>query len=203
MKNTVLSAMVLVSIGCATHATGPGRLNRELIGVAASAEGVRKIELHSDGTGGLWKMSVYHQDASRIPAPVRQLAESQFPGGKPVSFETEHYADVGLVYEVELESADGRHCEVSATAEAKLRYTECRISKDGLPAAVAQKLEATLPGATVEELEVLKGPGIAGGEEYRAELKVGSTVHYLRLSPAGELLRRGVLVPAKLEVPHP
>lgn len=147
--------------------------------------------------GQLGKMSVYHQDANRIPESVRKLAETLFPGSKSLSFETEHYADAGLVYEVEVESQDGRHCEVSATADAKHRYTECRLSQDALPAAVSKKLETTLPGATVEELEVLKGPSIGGGEEYRAELKVGSVVHYLRLSPGGELLRHGILVPAE------
>jgi hypothetical protein len=203
MKRVLLFSVLLASMGCATGATGPGRLNPDLIRVAASAEGVRKIELHSDQSGALGKMSVYHQDANRIPESVRKLAETLFPGSKSLSFETEHYADAGLVYEVEVESQDGRHCEVSATADAKHRYTECRLSQDALPAAVSKKLETTLPGATVEELEVLKGPSIGGGEEYRAELKVGSVVHYLRLSPGGELLRHGILVPAKIEVPHP
>ncbi len=202
MKSVLLCVAVSGAMGCATSATGPGRLNPDLIGVATSAEGVRKIELHSDQSGGLWKMSVYHQDANRVPEPVRKLAESLFPGSKPVSFETEHYADACLVYEVEVESQDGRHCEVSATSDAKLRYTECRLAKEGLPVAVAKKLETVLPGATIEELEVLKGPSIGGGEEYRAELKLGAVEHYLRLSPGGELVHHGILIPAKIEVPH-
>ena len=201
MKSFALLSAVLCSMGCATSGVGPGRLDHELLSLTTTAQGVRKIELHSDKRGAITKMSVYHQDQSRVPEAIRKLAESQFPGSKIVSLETEHYVDAGLVYEVEVEIPDGKHCEVSARPDATLRYTECRLSSDGLPAAVSQRIAETLPGGTVEELEVLKGPAIAGGEEYRAEVKLGAVGHYLRISPSGGLLRHGIVVPASIEVP--
>ena len=201
MKSFPLLAAMLCSMGCATSAVGPGRLNHELLSLAKNAHGTRKIELHSDQNGTITKMSVYHQDVSRVPEAIRKLAERQFPDSKVISMETENYADAGLVYEVEVESPDGKRCEVSALPDATLRYTECRLSSDGLPAAVSQRIAATVPNGTIEELEVLKGPSIAGGEEYRAEVKLGGVEHYLRISPSGELLRHGIVVPASIEVP--
>jgi hypothetical protein len=195
--------------GCATTGGGgsggggggPGRLDPALVEVAASAQGVRKIELHAEPGGGLRKMSVYHLDTSRIPEPVRKLAEQKFPGGKLRSFESERYADAGLVYEVEVDTSDGKVCEVSASGEGALRYTECRLRPEELPPEVARTVSATVPGASIEEAELLTGPAIAGEREFRIEARAGGVTHYLRLRPSGELFRHGLLVPAQIEVP--
>jgi hypothetical protein len=201
MKSLSLLGVTLLSLGCATHTTSPGHLDAELLSIAASAQGVRKLEMHSEKTGEIWKLSVYHQDAARIPEPIRKLAESTFPGSKALSFETERYADAGLVYEVEVEKADGEHCEISTSPDGKLRYAECRLTQAALPSSVSKTIADMLPGGTVEEIEILKGQAIVGGEEYRAEVKVGPQLHYLRIKPSGELIRHGLLIPAKIEVP--
>lgn len=203
MKPFSLLFVTLLSIGCAAHTAGPGHLDAELLSIATSAQGTRKLELHGEKSGEISKLSVYHQDATRIPEPIRKLAESTFPGSKALSFETERYADAGLVYEVEVEKADGEHCELSASAEGKLRYTECRLTQAALPPAVSKTISDKLPGGTVEEIEVLRGQAIVGGEEFRAEVKVGTQMHYLRIKPSGELVRHGLLIPAKLELPAP
>lgn len=208
MKIQIRSASLLLGIlsGCATAGggSGPGRLDPALVEVAASAAGVRKIELHAEPGGGLRKMSVYHLDTSRIPEPVRKLAEQKFPGSKLRSFESERYADaglVGLVYEVEVDTADGKICEVSAAMDGVLRYTECHLRPEELPPEVTRTVSATVPGAAIEEAELLTGPAIAGERELRIEARANGVLHYLRLRPSGELLHHGLIVPAQIEVP--
>lgn len=185
--------------GCATT-SGPGRLDVRLVHLAATTPSAAKIELHPDETGALVKATVEHLDEAQVPEAVRRLAAEKFPGAKVTGYETESYAGEGdLVYEVEVDTAEGRHCEISATAAGALRYTECRLPPAEIPEAVARAVAAVLPGAEIEEAERVAGPALPT-EEIRVEAKAGGRLHYLRFDPAGTLTRHGVMIPAEIEV---
>lgn len=171
-------------------------LDRELVETAA--RGAIKMKVRTDATGGLVKQSVYHRDQAAIPKPVHELAAKKFPGSKIEYVESELYREHGRVYEIEVATADGRKCEVAASAEGAELYEECIVEAASLPAPVTDAVAKLYPGAKVLEAETKKG---AKMDEITVEVQVGEGEHYVRLKPDGTVIERLVRIPAVIEIP--
>ncbi len=184
-----------------TPAKTPGFLDPELVRAATSAQEVEKFKLKANADGTLRYLAVYHHDASAIPASVTGLVEKQFPGSKIVRYESESIADVGHVFEVEVETGDKQRCELNAKPDGAILYTECAIDPKALPEPVRAAFERTFPGATIKEAEKKTMPG--SGEEFELEFEVGGKEHELYLQSDGKLLRHELVLPAQLQVSLP
>jgi metal-sulfur cluster biosynthetic enzyme len=173
-------------------------IHRDIIDAVRNAKGVDKFKLRVDENGTLVKQSLYHVDESRVPEPVKALAAKEFAGSKPKKYELEVYSDVGLVYEVEVQTKDGKQCEVSANAEGVLRYKECHIKPKELPKEVAAKVKEAHPKGKIVEVETKQGPDI---DEITIEVQEAGKEFYVRIKPDGTVIQTLVRVPAVLEVP--
>jgi hypothetical protein len=154
-------------------------------GDAPSAEHVRWIQVDTDAAGRIAKCAVYHNDPDVVPNAVRQLAERKFPESKSRFFETELYPDHGLVYEVEVETREGKHCEIAGKPDGTELYTECGLDHDDVPRAVLEASKKLLPQGELEEAEAKRGPKV---DEIDLEVRVGTELHYLRYTTDGALL---------------
>lgn len=179
--------------GEGTYTVDPG------IAGAASRADVEKLKVRLEPDGQVSKLSLYHRTRAEVPELVHQLAARTYPGSKAVSYEIEWYPTKGRVFEVEVETQEGKRCEVAGTPDGKLMYTECHVPVETLPAAVTQTLERTLPGAKILEAEHKMGEA----ELYTIEAEVDGGEHYLFLTPQGDLRRHLRRYPAVLEVPVP
>ena len=173
-------------------------LHMQIVEAARDAKGVEKVKLRVDDSGAIVKQTVYHADASRIPGPVQELAKKEFPGSKAVSYETEVYADVGEIFEVEVQTKDGKRCEVAANAEGVLRYKECHVKPKELPKEVSAKIKELHPKGKILEAETKQGPDI---DEITIEVKDGGRELYMRIKPDGTVIQTLFRVPAVFEVP--
>jgi len=173
-------------------------LDGELVKTASA--GAIKMKLRTDASGALVKQSVYHRDLAAIPKPVHDLAAQKFPGGKTAQVESELYREHGRVYEVEVTTADGKKCEVAASAEGVELYVECVVDPASLPAPVTAAIAKLYPDAKVLEAETKTGPNI---DEITVEVQVGDSEHYVRIKPDGTVIERLVRVPAVVEIPLP
>ena len=216
--STALTASIafgftLVTLGCgaapatapaanstAAVALGPGRLDPTLARGASTFNGVHKMKLRISAEGQVEKLAVYHRDAAAVPDAVKALAAAHFQGATVEYYEHEHYADVGEVFEVEVKTADGRHCEVSASAAGALIYEECELPVAEVPAPVTASIEKVLPGGKLVEAERKKGPS---RDEFSLEVEHGGRVHYLRVGPEGAVLAHHLRIPAEVDVPLP
>jgi len=187
----------------ATTAAGDDSpLSAQVREVASSGAKIELMELRLDEAGAIVKQAVYHDDKDAIPEPVRALAEQTYPGSKPYRYETEHYADRGVVYEVEVETAEGQKCEVAASAEGELIYRECQIPAAELPEAVASRVSATIADGKILEAEYKQVEGEAD-ESYSVEIEADAREYYLRIAADGTLLSKHLRVPALVELPIP
>jgi hypothetical protein len=184
----------------AANDTGAGGASALTQSVADAGKGatVERMKVRFDDGGAIVKQSVYHGDRSGIPQAVLELAERTFPGSKPRRYETEHYADFGPVFEVEVDTADNEMCELASRPEGELVYTECRIDAAELPEPVSARVGATFPDGKILEVEKKSGPEI---DEFTIELEAGGRQFYLRIAPDGALLGKVVRVPAIIELP--
>ncbi len=175
-------------------------LDAEIVKTAMTADRLDKVKVRVDADGKMLKQSLYHFDAAAIPKPIRDLAASTYPESTPVSYETEWYVEVGRVYEVEVDTKDGQHCEVAATPDGKLQYTECRIDPSTLPSAVAKTVHDM--AGTREILEAEK-KARGDGEEYTVEIADPGGDLYLRIAADGSVIGKYRRVPGIIEVPVP
>ncbi|MEM9461282.1 MAG: hypothetical protein AAGF11_44370 [Myxococcota bacterium] len=170
-----------------------------LVELAATANKVEKIKLRTTADGTLVKQALYHDKADAIPEPVHALASKEFPKGTIIHYETELYADLGRVYEIELDDG-GKACEVAATEDGSKVYTECQIDPTTLSAAVKATIDKVAPGGKILEAETKKGPSV---DETTVEVQVGDRELYLRIGPDGALIQALRRIPAIVEVPLP
>lgn len=182
----------------AAASTGPGVLDAEIVATARDAHAVEKVKIRARVDGAVTKLAVYHEDANRIPEPVRKLAAAEFPGATVASYETEMYEDGSRVYEVELRPKKGEPCEVAATAEGTELYRECEIPTSKLPKPVAAAIHEQFPKGKIEEAEHKKRAD--GTELYSVELTENGTMHYVYVSADGAVQKHLLRVPAVLEV---
>ncbi|MBL4685521.1 MAG: hypothetical protein JKY37_13080 [Nannocystaceae bacterium] len=170
-------------------------------GVAAAAQhatDVSKIKIRLDASGKIVKQSVYHGDESKIAAPVLALAAEKFPGSKPRRYETEWYADLGEVHEVEVETADGKTCEVAAKPDGTELYVECHEPHDSLSATVKTLISESYPDGKILEVESKTRPNV---NEITIEIESGGVEYYVIVSPDGSNARTMRRIPAIVEVP--
>lgn len=177
---------------------GYAALAPELTTVARSDGAVDKIHLRLDVDGKVVKQSVYHHDEASIPQAVRDLAKERFGDAPIESYETEHYANLGVVYEVEVDK-DGQGCELAATANGTELYTECKVDPASLSDAIKASIEKTAPGGTILEAETKSGPKV--DDETTVEVKAGDRELYIRMSPDGTVIQVLRRIPAVIEVP--
>jgi hypothetical protein len=204
MKRSLAFVLAPILFGplwaCGTGNTGgaAGHLDVAMLRGAAQPD-ARKLEIDVAPDGAVRKMAYGHSRENAVPDAIKKLVAEKLPGATVKSWEEELYQDGTRTFEAELETADKKECEVSARADGTYRYTECVKSKDDLPPAAKQWLDANLAGANVEEVEHREGPV---GEEWSVEAKVGEAMHYLHFSATGELVARFVKVTATIKVPQ-
>ena len=197
---TPLAALPLVLSACVTtSASGPGVMDPTAF-ASATAASARKMEIDADGTGHFTKVSVEHVDAALAPAALQAMVQSTWPGATLQKYEREVYADVGMVHEVEVKTADARECELSMTDAGALYYTECKVAQAEMAPGVAATMSSTLPGGTLVEAEVRKGPKF---DECRIEATAGGRTYYLRIGSDGKLISKAAVLQAEVNVPVP
>ncbi len=174
-------------------------LDADITQTAATAKTVEKMKIRLSADGTVLKQSVYHDAADSIPEAVKALASTKFPKATITGYETELYADLGRIYEVEVDDG-GKECELAANAEGTEIYTECKVDPATLSAAAKATIESLAPGGTILEAESKKGPSV---EETTVEVKTGGGELYLRLAPDGSLIQALRRIPAVVEVPLP
>jgi uncharacterized membrane protein YkoI len=180
-------------------ASGGVAFEKKIVDAALGARGDLKMEIRLDADGKVVKQTTYHDDPDAIPEAVHDLAAKEFPGAKAARYETEWYADRGLVYEIEVDTKDKKRCEVAATEDGTKIYTECHVKPKALPPEVSKQVEATIPGGKILEAETKKGPDI---DVVTVEVEKDGREYYLRLSPDGTLLEKLLRVPAVVEIPQ-
>lgn len=178
--------------------SGTATLHTAVADAAKSAPKVDKMKLRLDASGAIVKQSVYHDDASRIAGPVLETAKTQYPDATIEHYETEWYADLGEIHEVEVKTKDGKQCEVAAKPSGELVYTECEASADTLPDPVKKAVDAAVPGGKILEVETKKGEG---RDQYTVEVESGGTEYYLIIAPDGTMKNKLKRIPAIVEVP--
>lgn len=174
----------------------PGAIDAQIAKAATSAKGVIKLKLYAAADGTLRKIALYHTDATQVPERVKAKAKATF-GDAPVKYyESEVYADLGRIFEVEVTTKDGEK-ELAAKADGTVVYVEAPMKPDALPAAVLTAAKAAVPGAKVIEAEHKKGPKV---DEYAVKFDAAGVIHYVRLSPDGKVINHGLRFPAEVEV---
>lgn len=165
---------------------------------AATLQGVSKVKVRTTATGAVTKLAVYHDDAAQTPEVIKKMTADRFPGSKVRYYELEWYDDRGWVHEVEVKTADGKSCELSASEDGALHYIECEIAPANLPKPVAAAIQKLLPKGEIVAVETKKGPAV---DVVSVEVKVDGKEHYVHFSPSGELQKHLLKIPAVLEVP--
>ena len=186
---------------------GMGHIDAEMIARARAESGASEgelggIKIRTDDAGGIRKLAIYHREQGAVPDWLLDRVEQEWPGAQVRAFETEWYAEVGRVYEVEVVTAEGRACEWSVGAGGIARYSECELAVSELPAAVRARVESELPGGTIEEAE-LRRADRAPAEDGSVSMEVrrNGREYYLRVRADGSLAELLVRVPAIVEIP--
>ncbi|MEM1348207.1 MAG: hypothetical protein AAGI01_06625 [Myxococcota bacterium] len=184
------------------HAPGVYAFDADLMSTALSAKDVSQVRMYFGEGGAQRKTAVYHLDASKVPAPVLELAKKQFPDATVTSYELEKYAALGVIHEVEVNTKDGSKAEVAARADGTLVYVETvqKPSEDVPKAPVRAAVEAAVPGAQITAVEVKDGPNL---HEYRvkATLEGQQAEHVFVFDKSDQLTARYMRFPAKIELP--
>ena len=175
-----------------------GGLHEAIARAAITAKTVEEFEFRLDERGALVKQAVYHDDASAISDAVKAKALELFPGATISDYETEWYAGVGEVQEIEVETADGRECEVSALPDGTLRYEECELDLASLPTQITAAIASAYPGGKILEAETKKGPDL---DVITVEVEAGGTEYYVHMAPDGEIQSVHKRVEAIVEIP--
>src|SRR5688572_1375878 len=102
MKLAIALALSLAACGGSTQkcpdapgaapSAGPGSIDPKIAEAIATFAGVEKLEIYTDPSGKIVKLSVYHHDAARVPEAVKKAAGEQFPNGTVKAYEFELYA---------------------------------------------------------------------------------------------------------------
>jgi uncharacterized membrane protein YkoI len=117
---------------------------------------------------------------TQVPAAVMKTAEATIPGGKFVKASTEREEGQSL-YEVVMQTADGKKVEVSTLADGTHVESEEDVTEADLPASVRQAVADVLPNGKVLEME--KKTVVV----YSLKRKVGEKVYELEISADGQV----------------
>lgn len=175
-----------------------GGLHKTVARIAITANTVEEFEFRLDEHGALIKQAIYHDDASAVSEAVKAKALELYPDARIVAYETEFYADAGIVHEVEVKTADGQKCEVSATPDGALRYQECELEMAKVPAHISAAVKSAYPEGKLLEVETKKGPGL---DVITAEVESGGVEYYLTMSTAGTIEAVHKRIEALVEIP--
>lgn len=178
---------------------GPS-LDAEIVRAASTAAGVTKLKLEVEADGSVRELSLYHNDATALPAPVTALLEQQYPGAKIRAYETEFDRTHGRLFEVEVLTKDKRECEYSAKPDGTLVYNECHIDAKTLSEPIRAAITRTVPGAKITEAE--KTTYADGREVVSVELSAGGKQHELYFE-RDAMTRHELVFPGQVEVPSP
>lgn len=108
-------------------------------------------------------LSVISGPGKKIPVPVQEAFQKQYPTAQSVEWEKE-----GDAYEVEFVTS-GKEMSVEYTAEGTLIQTEMTIEIAALPAAAKSWIEANLAGKKISETtKIIDADGTIS---YEAEIK--------------------------------
>jgi hypothetical protein len=215
----VIAALGVLAVGCATpetkcvtptddmketpkaaDASAAPIFDAEELALLTGSETIKEVRVYLDAGGKMRKLAVYHKDADEVPAVVRQKIDEAYPGATVRYYETERYAGIGRVYEVEIQAADGAELEMSMKPDGTLHYLEEVVDAAAIDAAILEKVDARVPGASVVEAESKKGP-----EVDILLIKVtdpAGRTHYLNFQ-GGELKRHSVRHKALVEAVVP
>lgn len=175
-----------------------GGLHETVARLAVTANTVEEFEFRLDENGAMIKQAIYHDDASAVSEAVKAKALELYPGATIVAYETEFYADAGIVHEVEVKTADGQECEVSATPDGTLRYQECELEMADVPAHISAAVKSAYPEGKLLEVETKKGPGL---DVMTAEVESGGARYYLTMSADGTIEAVHKRIEALVEIP--
>ncbi len=180
---------------------GPGWIDGELVGAAIMNKDTHKLKLTVNRDGNLRYMAVYHRDESKIPEAVLKAASAAFDGGEIQYYESEHYAELGRVFEVQYKTKDGRECEYSAKADGAHVYTECKLDPNDVPPDVMAGATGKLAGGVqIKEAEHTKRAD--GSEEYGLVFTYQDAELKYYVAPDGTVNRRERRIPAQISVPY-
>ena len=168
--------------------------------LASATPTVDKLKLRFDTEGRLVKQALYHGDAAAVPAALIDAVEASYPGHSISGYETEHYADLGAVFEVEFDTSEGQHCELAGREDGSVIYTECRVDLAKLPESITKSIDGIFAGAKLLEAELKT---MDEQESYSIELEHEGREYYLHLDAEGQVTAKHVLVPAIVELPLP
>ncbi len=179
-------------------APGIGGLDSAFIASISAHPNATKVEIEVHADGSIRELALYHNDADKLPEAVRAKAEEVYPGATIKGYESEvEGPERREVFEVELKTAEGQDCEVEATATGELIYTECEIEVSALSEELKAAALKALPGAAIEEVEVIEYSGDRPKETV-VEAKIGDATHKLVFID-GELSRHVREIKAELE----
>ena len=180
-----------------TPPAGPA-LDAGIVRAAATAAGVTKLKLEAEADGSLRELSLYHNDATALPEPVKAMLAAQYPGATIRAYETEFDRAHGRVFEVEVLTTDKRECEYSATPEGQLLYNECHIDPKTLSAPIQAAVASAVAGGKILEAEKTTYPD--GRETYSIEIEADGKVHELYFE-RDVITRHELVITAQVEVP--
>ncbi len=173
-------------------------LHETVARIAVTANTVEEFEFRLDDQGALIKQAVYHDDATAVSEAVKAKALELYPGATIVAYETEFYADAGIVHEVEVKTAEGQECEVSATPDGTLRYQECELEMEDVPAQITAAVKSAYPEGKLLEVETKRGPGI---DLMTAEVENDGLEYYVAMSTDGTIVAVHKRIEALVEIP--
>ena len=190
--------MLLATLFVLPACGGPllGSIAPDFSQTVADMPSTREVRVYLEPGGGIRGLSIYHLNAEAIPAAVRALGASRFPGRKIVYYETEWYADGSQVFEVEYALENGRKGEIAARIDGSLVYVERPVPSVPVPARSA--VMQAVPGGRIVEGERRQGPGI---DHFILKVEQRGRVHVVHVDAQGQVLQHGIRVPAKIEVP--
>ena len=143
------------------------------------------------------KLSFTHLDEKNVPAAVRALLAVKLPGATVQRWETEVLLDGTRVFEVHVRSAEGRDCELSAIADGRFRYTECKLPITELPPAVRKAVDDRVPSAEIVEVEHQLG---GESEVWSVEARGATGTWEMSITSEGDVLERARVLKAKLKI---
>lgn len=181
---------------CSVAQADPGAIDAQIAAATVSAKGVVKLKIYAFADGKLRKIALYHTDPAQVPEAVKAAAKATFGDAPAQYYESEVYADLGRIFEVEVKTKDGEK-EFAAKPDGTLVYIESPLKPEAVPAALMTAANAIVPNAKLLEVEHKKGPSV---EEYGFKFDASGIIHYLRLAPDGTLVNHGLRFPAEVEV---
>jgi len=198
MRLIVTSLILLLCASCATGNDTTPRTQQHAEAMPAQLRDllrdgkVSRARFYLDAQGRVAKVALY-VSAAELPGWVIPLADAKIGAGQNDTYEVEHYADLGLAYEVTRE-VNGSRKEISFGADQRVLYTEEAVERDALPQAVRDQIaQLEASGATFKRSVKKTTDGVVS---LHVRMTQGDREHRLTFDEAGALRERGLDIPA-------